>query len=47
MLDHARGTLDHNTYETYIAILLERVRAEAGRLVIGEAVRATREAAGQ
>lgn len=44
LLDHARETLTDGSYETYIAILLERLHAEAGRLVVGEALRATRQA---
>lgn len=47
LLQHARDTLDDEAYQVYIAILLERVQTEAGRLLIAEADRVAREAAGQ
>lgn len=42
-LDHARATLEPGAYQSFVAILLERLHAEAGRLVVGEAIRATRD----
>jgi hypothetical protein len=45
VLDYARSKLDDDAYTVFVGILLERLQIEAARLVVGEALRATRRAA--
>lgn len=43
-LTQARATLTGGEYESYLEILRGRIHNEIGRLVVGEAIRATRDA---
>jgi hypothetical protein len=47
VLSDARSELDDDTYGSFIAIGCERIGIEAARLVVGEALRVTRHAAGE
>lgn len=45
LLEDARGALDEETFPSFIAIGCERIGAEAARLAVAEASRATWDAA--
>jgi hypothetical protein len=45
LLEDARAELDDSTCSLFVAILTERIGVEAARLVVGGALRATRESA--
>ena len=42
VFSEARETLDESSYETFVAVDVVKVESEAGRLLIGEALRALR-----
>jgi hypothetical protein len=44
VLSDARDELDESTYSSFVAIATERIGIEAARLVVGEALRVTRDA---
>jgi len=45
LLDDARGQLDERAWPVFVSIACERIGLEAARQVVGEALRATRDAA--
>jgi hypothetical protein len=44
LLADARDELDDDTYSSFVAIATERIGIEAARLIVGEALHATRDA---
>lgn len=45
LLADARDELDEDAFSSFVAIATERIGIEAARLIVGEALRATRDAA--
>jgi hypothetical protein len=47
LLEDARTELDDSSWSSFVAILTERIGIEAARLIVGEALRATRDTASE